>query len=165
VIISVLSVTLGHTECHGDVGSLQGFPCTLGAHGNAVFSGNDNYTCLNSTNCGNALAHEVKISGAVQYVDFAAAEVDGCNRSRNGNLTLDLLSVIVADGITIRDFTHTVNGTGAEKHTFSETGFATIAVTKQADVANVFGFVSLGICFVYSCIRYYAKIFSTLDSL
>ena len=141
-VIAVLLIALGDAESNGDVGGLQVFPCPLSADRQPVLGGAEDDAGFGGADGSQGLAHKVKEAGAVQHVDLAAAEINGGYSGGNGDLALDFLRVIVADGVAVADLTHAVDSAGAEQHALSKAGLAAVAMAQQADVADVFGFVA-----------------------
>jgi hypothetical protein len=142
VIIAVLLVQLGDVEHGGLLGGLQIFPAALCADGQAVLGGADYESGLGGADGAQHLAHEVLIAGAVQNVYFAAAEFDGSERGGNGDLALDLLGVVIADGVAVGDLALAVDRADREQHALGKTGLAAVSVAHQGDVADVFGVVA-----------------------
>ena len=142
VVVAVLFIDLGDVEHCGNACCLEIFPASLRADGDAVLGRAEDDAGLNNADSGENVADEVEIAGAVKNVDLAAAEVYGGDGGRDGDLALDLFSVIVADGASVGDLAHTVDSAGREQHALSKAGLTAVAVTHEADVANVFGFVA-----------------------
>ena len=142
VIVAVLFVYLRDVEHCGNAGRLKIFPASLRTDGNAVLGRAEDDAGLNNADSGENVADEVEIAGAVKNIDLAAAEAYGSDGSRDGNLALDLFSVIVADGIAVGDLAHTVDSAGRKQHAFGKAGLTAVAVTHEADVADVFCFVA-----------------------
>ena len=142
VEITMLLIELGDVEHCGNIGSLQILPAALCADGDAVLCRAEDNAGISDTDGGEDIADKVEVSRAVKYVDLAAAEVDGCNCSRDSNLTLDLFCVVVTDGVAVGHLALTVDSAGSEQHAFSKAGLAAVAVTHKANVTDVLGFVA-----------------------
>ena len=142
VEIAVLFVDLGDVEHCGNACGLEVFPASFRSNGDAVLSRAEDDAGLNNADSGENVADEVKVTRAVENIDLAAAEVYGSDGSCNCDLTLDFFGVIVADGISVGDLAHTVDSAGREQHALSKAGLTAVAVTHEADVADVFGFVA-----------------------
>ena len=138
----MLFVDLGDVEHCGNACSLEVFPASFRSNGDAVLSRAEDDAGLNNADSGENVADEVKVTRAVENIDLAAAEVYGSDGSCNCDLTLDFFGVIVADGVAVGDLAHTVDSAGREQHALSKAGLTAVAVTHEADVADVFGFVA-----------------------
>ena len=82
-------------------------------------------------------AGEVEKARSIYNIDDISFKLDGCERCGNGNLTLNLLRVIVADGGAVRNLAKAVCATGKEEQALSERCFAVSTVSKQANVADL----------------------------
>lgn len=142
VEITVLLVELGDVEHCGDIGSLQILPAALSTDGNAVLCRAEDNAGICDTDCGEDIADKVEVPRAVKHIDLAAAEIDGCNCSRDSDLALDLFCVVVTDGVAVGHLALTVDSAGSEQHAFGKAGLAAVAVTYKANVTDVFGFVA-----------------------
>ena len=139
-VVAVLLVALGHHKQGGQLGGLQVFPGTLGAHGDAVLGGDQDGAGFHGPQGAEHFAHKVKVTRAVQHVDLRPTEVHRRETGGNGDLALDLFGVVVADGVAVADLAQTVGAAGDEEHALGKAGLAAVAVAQKADVANVFGF-------------------------
>ena len=138
----MLLVQLGDVENRGNASGLQILPAALCADGDAVLCRAEDNAGLDHADGGEHIAGKVKIAGAVEHIDLAAAEINGRDGGGDCDLALDLFSVIVADGVAVGDLAHTVDSAGAEQHAFGKAGLTAVAVTYEADVADVLGFVA-----------------------
>jgi len=167
-IVAVFFASLGDAENGGHIGSLEQLPVALCADRNAVLGSDQNDTGLNSANSGSDVACEVEITGAIQNIDLAAAELNGSNGGGDGYLALDLFGIIVADGVSIGYLALTVNGTGDKQHALCKGGFTAVAVAQKADIADFIGFVA-HLDFLSLCSKFVASIkkcfFVTTDKL
>ena len=142
VKIAVLLVQLGDVENRGNASGLQILPAALCADGDAVFRRAEDNSGFDDADGGENFAGKVKVAGAVEHIDLAAAEINGRDGGGDCDLALDLFSVIVADGVAVSDLAHTVDSAGAEQHALGKAGLTAVAVTYEADVADVLGFVA-----------------------
>ena len=102
VEVAVLLVDFGDIEHGGLAGGLERFPAALGADGDAVLGTAEDHADLCRAQRAGDLTGEVKEAGAVENVDLAAAEIHRSDAGGNGDLTLDLFGVVVADGVAVR---------------------------------------------------------------
>ena len=135
--VGVLIVLLGHVHDAGLALLLQILPAALGAHTESILGGTHQYAHLGGPDAGLHLAGKVKVAGGVQNVDLDAIVGHRGHGQRNGNLALNLLRVIIANGVSIRGLAQTVGHAGDIQNTLHERGLAAAAVSQQADVANV----------------------------
>ena len=54
----------------------------------------------------------------------------------NGNITADLLGVVVTDGVAVGVLAHPVDGTGHIQQALCQGGLTASAVAQQADITN-----------------------------
>ena len=149
-VVAVLLVALGDAEHNGQVRGLEIFPGALHADSDPVLGGADDNARLNGAKGAEHVSHKVKKAGAVQNVYLAAVEAHRGYGGGDADLTLDLLGVIIADGVSVADLSLAVKGAGGKQHALRKAGLAAVAMAHQADVANVFGFhLLLPLCQVY----------------
>jgi len=117
----------------------QQLPAALHTHGQAVLGGTHQHGALGSTDGGNGLAGEIKVAGSVHDVDADVLIFDRGKGQRNRDLALDLLGVVVADGVAVGGTAQTIRSLGHEEHLLGQSRLAGATVTQQADVANVIG--------------------------
>ena len=83
------------------------------------------------------LAGEVEAARGVQHIDLAALELYRSHSQGDGNLALDLLGVVVADGVAVGGLTHAVDGLGHVQQALSQGGLAAAAMSDEGHVADV----------------------------
>ena len=117
----------------------QQLPAALHTHGQAVLGGTHQHGALGGTNGGNSLTGEIKVAGSVHDVDTDVLIFDRGKGQRNRDLALDLLGIVVADGVAVGGTAQTIRSLGHEEHLLGQSRLAGATVTQQADVANVIG--------------------------
>ena len=117
----------------------QHLPGALHTHGQAVLGGAHQHGALGGTDGGNSLAGEIKVAGSVHDVDADVLIFDRGKGQGNRDLALDLLGVVVADGVAVGGTAQTISPLGHEEHLLGQRRLAGATVTQQADVANVIG--------------------------
>ncbi len=90
------------------------------------------------------LDREVDVSRGVNDVDLVAIPLSGRRGRRNRDAALALLGHPVHDGGAFVDFTNLVGTAGVVKDPLSRRGLASVDVSNDADVTNVFYRVSTG---------------------
>ena len=144
-VVAVLLVALGNGEHNRQLCILKVVPVALCANGNglgSVLGGGDDHAALHCAQCAENIAHEVKVTGAVQNVNLCTVVVYGCDGGGDSYLAAGFFCVVVADGGAVSYLAHTVDSAGAEKHALCKAGLTVVAVANKADVANVLGFVA-----------------------
>ena len=137
VIVGVLLVGLGDIDKAGHVPLLTVFPRLLQAHGDAVLGGADDDGGIGGPQGLHHLAGEVEGARGIQHIDLTALELQGSHRHGDGDLTLDLLGIIITNRISVRSLAHAVDGAGHIKQTLCQSGLAASTVAQQTDIANV----------------------------
>ena len=137
VVVGVVLVHLGDVDKAGHIPLLAVLPRLLQANGQAVLGGADDDGGIGGPQGGHSLAGEVEAARSVQDIDLAALIFHGSHRGGDGDLTLGLLGVVVADSVAVYGAAHTVDGAGEEQHALCQGGLAVSAVTQQTDVADV----------------------------
>ena len=137
VVVAVVLIGAGD-EDHAGLGA-QHLPGALGADAEAVLGAADQQGALGGTDAGECLTRKVKVARSVQKIDLHVLVLDGSHGEGDGYAALDLLGVVVADGVAVGDTAHAVDGAGGEEHALSQSGLAAAAVAQQADVADGLG--------------------------
>ena len=140
--IAVILVGLGDVEQAGDVLALEVFPAALRADGDAVLRGAEDHAGLSRAHGAHHVARKVEKARAIEDVDLAAAEIDRRDAGRDRDLALDLLGIVVTDGVAVGSFALTVDRAGQVQHALGERGLAAAAMSEQAHVTDVLGFVA-----------------------
>ena len=144
VVVGVVLVHLGDVDEPGHVPLFAVLPGLLKAHGDAVLGRAHQNGGVGSPQGLYHSAGEVEGAGGVQQVDLHILVFQGDHGGGDGNITADLLGVVVADGVAVGVLAHAVDGAGHVKQTLSQGGLAAAAVPEQTDVAD-------GIDGVHSC--------------
>ena len=137
VIIAVLLIRLGDVYKAGHIPLFAVFPCLLQANGNAVLGRADNHGGVGGPQGLHHFTGKIKSTRGIQNIDPAALVLQRRNGGGDGNLTLDLFGIIVADGISVRHAAHAVNGAGDVNQTFGQGGLPAAAMSQQADIPDV----------------------------
>jgi len=137
VIVGVLLVRLGDIDKTGHIPLFAVLPGLLQAHADPVLGGADNDSRIGHGQRLHHLAGKVKAARGVQHVDFTALVLQGGHCGGDGNLALDLLRVIVADGVPVRSLPHPVDGAGHIEQALCQRGLAASSVAQQADVSDI----------------------------
>ena len=88
-------------------------------------------------------------SGSIEEIDLGFFPLDGGNGSGDGELALDLLLVMVGDGIPFIDARQAVGRPGRKKQPGHYGSFSAMAVSCNADVSDVLCLVDL-----HGCLRF-----------
>ena len=135
-VIGLLLVDLGDIEEGGQLALLDFLPRLFGADGAAVLGRDDDDAGVGGAQRTHDLALKIEITRGVDQVDDVALELDGRQRKLDGDLTLDLLGVKVADGVAVGCIAQTVGAAGHVKHALHQRCLAVAAVAEQADVSD-----------------------------
>ena len=135
--VGVLFVLLGDVDDAGLLLVLQILPAALRAHAEPVLGGAHQHAHLGGPDAGLHLAGEVKVARRVQHVDLHALVVDGGHGQGDGDLALDFLRIVIANGVAVRGLAQAVGDAGDVQHALHQGGFPAAAVAQQADIANV----------------------------
>ena len=135
--VGVFLVLLGDVDDAGLLLLLEVLPATLRAHAEPVLGRAHQNAHLGGPDAGLHLAGKVEVARGVQHVDLHPVVQHGGHGQGDGNLALDLLRVVIANGIAVRRLAQAVGNAGDIQHALHQGGFPAAAVTKQADVANV----------------------------
>ena len=134
----VVGVGLLHAVNEHHAGLLaQHLPCTLHAHGQTVLGVAHDNGALGGADGADSLAGEIKVTGGVHDIDLLALVHHGRERQGDGDLTLDLLGIVVTGGVAVGGLAQTVRPLGHKQHLLSQRGFTGASVTQQGDIANV----------------------------
>ena len=137
VVVGVLFVSLGDIDKTGHIPLFTVLPGLLQAHADPVLGGADDDGRISHGQSLHHLAGEVKAARGVQHVDLTALVLQRGHCGGDGNLALDLLRVIVADGVPVRSLPHPVDGAGHIEQALCQRGLAASSVAQQADVADI----------------------------
>ena len=146
VVVGVLLVGLGDIDETGHIPLFAVLPRLLQAHADAVLGGADDDGRVGHGEGLHHIAGKVKGAGGVQNVDLTALVLQRGHRGGDGNLTFDLLRIIVAHGVSVRGFAHAVDGAGHIEQALRQSGLAAPAVAQKADIADVLYRIAHG-CF------------------
>ena len=135
--VRMLLVELRNIEHCGQTGVGQGFPALLGADGDAGLRGQADQAGIRNAQGLYDLRSKVKVAGVVQYVELAAAEFDGDDRSLDGVLSLLLFVIKVRNGRAVGALAETGDRFGHIKHALAQGGLAVAAVAQQSKVADI----------------------------
>ena len=86
--------------------------------------GTHQHGALGSTDGRNGLAGEIKVAGSVHDVDADVLIFDRGKGQRNRDLALDLLGVVVADGVAVGGTAQTIRSLGHEEHLLGQSRLA-----------------------------------------
>ena len=137
VVIAVVLIGLGDIQEAGHIALFAVLPRLLQANGHAVLGRADNDGGVGGTQCLHHLTGKVKCTRGIQHIDAAALVLQGRHGGGKGNLTLDLLGVVIAHGISVGHTAHAVDGAGYIQQALRQGGLTVSAVTQQTDVADV----------------------------
>ena len=137
VVVAVVLIRLGDVYKAGHIPLFAVFPCLFQAHGNAVLGGADDDGGVGGPQGLHHLTGKVKRARRIQHIDAAALVLQGRHSGGDGDLTLRLLRIIIADGISISAAAHPVDGAGHIQKTLCQGGLAAATVAQQTDVTNV----------------------------
>ena len=112
VVVGVILVHLGDVDKSGHIALFAVFPCLLKAHGDAVLGGAHQNGSVGSTEGLHDGAGEVKGTGSVQNVNLDVLVNQRHHGGGDGNMTLDLLGVVIANGVAVGILADPVDGTG-----------------------------------------------------
>ena len=129
-------VYLGDVDKPGHIPLLAVVPGLFKADGNAVLGGKHQDGGISCPEGFHDCTGEVKAAWGIQNVDFGIVVLYGNDRSGNGNITADLLGVVVTDGVSVGVLAHPVDGTGHIQKAFCQSGLAAAAVAQKADITN-----------------------------
>ncbi len=135
--VGVLLVLLGYVHDAGLVLALEVLPAPLRAHAEPVLGGAHQHPDFGGPDAGLHLAGEVKVARGIQDVDLHAVIDHRRHGQGDGNLALDLLGVVIANGVAVRRLAQAVGNAGEIQHALHQGGLSAAAVAQQADVANV----------------------------
>ena len=137
VVVAVVLVGFGDVDKAGHIPLFAVFPCLFQAHGDPVLGGADDHGGVGGPQGLHHLAGKVERARRIQHIDAAALVLQGRHSGGDGDLTLRLLRIIIADGISIGAAAHPVNGAGHIQKTLCQSGLAAATVAQQTDVTDV----------------------------
>ena len=88
-------------------------------------------------------AGKIEVAGNVDEVDFGVLILQGRQRRRNGNLTANLLRIVVGRRGAVFYAALTINDACRVKKSFDQRGLAFAAVSQHGDIADVFSLIIL----------------------
>ena len=121
------------------------FPCFFRSHFHAGFPGYDDDSCIRHADRFFYLSDKVKISRSIQDVDLCLLPLDRYQCSADRKFTFLLLFIKIADRISVRNFSHTIRGSGHVGHCLYQTGLSASAMSQQDYVSNFIRSVNLHI--------------------
>ena len=139
VEVDVVLVHFGDVDDAGQPALVQQPPGPLGAHGKAALGGAHQHPRVGHGQALGHLAGEVEVAGGVQHVDLAAVVLHGGHGGGDGDLALDLLGVVIANGVAVGGLAQTVDDTGHAQKALNQGGLAVAAMAQQADIADIMG--------------------------
>ena len=143
IVVGVILVYLGNVDETGHVTIFTVFPCLLKADGNAVLGRANKDRCVSGAEAFHHSTGEIECTGSVDQVDLNTLVLQRHNGCGNGDITLDLLGIIIANGVAVGIFADTVNDTGHVEKTFCQSSFAAAAMAQQANVTDRIGCVHM----------------------
>ena len=147
--VAVVDVGVVHAadiEHAGEIPALAQIPCLLSADLHACLSGDHDQ---GRVGCTDGLLHftdEIEETRSVQDIDLRVLPLDRNDCGRDGKLSLDLLLVVIADGIPVSDCAHTAGQAGQMRHGLCQSSLAGTAVAKYCYVADAVSFVNVHKC-------------------
>ncbi len=132
----IVIVHLGHEEHARDISLLAELPCLLGADLDAVLAGDDDDRRIRDADSLLDLADEIEVAGRVKDVDLAFIPLYRYDRAADGEFSLLLFRVVVADGIAVGNLSHSGSKACQISHGFREGCFACAPMTKQNDISD-----------------------------
>ncbi len=136
VVVGVVLVHLGDVDESGHIPLLAVFPGLLKAYGDAVLGGAHQNSGISGPEGLHNSAGEVKSAGGVQHVNLHIFVFQRHHGGGDGDVTLDLLGIVIANGVAVGILADPVNGTGHVKQTFGKGGLTAAAMTQQTDIAD-----------------------------
>ena len=137
VVVGVFLIGLRDIDKTGHIPLFAVFPGLLQAHGDAVLGGADDDGGVGHGEGLHHFAGEVKSAGSIQHIDLTSLVLQRSHRGGDGDLTLDLLLIVIAYGISVGTLAHAVDGAGHIQQALDQSGLTASTVTQQADVADV----------------------------
>ena len=137
VIIHIVLVHFGDVDDAGHFPLGQIFPGPFRADGQAALGRAHQDTRVRYGQALGHLAGEVEIARRVQHVDLAAVIFYGGDSGGNRDLPLDLLRIIVTDGVPLRGPAHAVAAAGQGEKALDEGGLSVTTMAQQADISDV----------------------------
>lgn len=117
-------------------------PRLFRAHGDAADGADQNRGGFHHAQGAHHLAHEIKIAGHVDDVEHLLVPVNRRNGRADGDFSLDLLRVVVGNGVAVLDTTLAVDRSGSEQQCLHQRGFSFAAMSHEGDVADVLGLIA-----------------------
>ena len=136
VVVGVVLVHLGDVDEPGHIPLFAVFPGLLEAYGDAVLGRayqNRRIGCTQGLHHG---AGEIEAARGIQQVNLGVLIFQRHHGGGDGNMTADLLGIVVANGVAVGVLADTVDGTGHVKQALGQGRFAAAAVAQQTDVAD-----------------------------
>ena len=137
VVVAVVLVGLGDIEHPGHGPVLTVLPGLLGAHAHAALGRADNNGRAGDLQALKDLAHKVEVARSVNDIDFAALILHRGHGEGDGNLALNLLGVIITNGVAVSGTSQPIGSAGQIQHTLCQGGLSVSTVAQQADIADV----------------------------
>ena len=113
------------------------FPDRVGPDADAVVGVDDHQGEVTDAQRAEAFADEIRVTGAVDHVEFLVEPFEVEERGGHGNLTVLFAVVIIGNGAAGGDGAHPVDDAGAGKHGFAEHGFSRGGVSHDCEVSNL----------------------------
>ena len=139
----MVHVHLGHEDHSRQLVLIAELPGLLGAYLHACLSGYDDDRRVRRGHSLLRLAYKVEIARGVQKVDLAALPDDRNHRCGNGEFSLNLFLIIIADRVPVSHLADTGSQPGHIRHRFHQTGLAAPTVAQKNYIANLVSCVNV----------------------
>ena len=135
--VGVFAIHLVHDHHAGLIGLFAHVHGLFNAYHGAGYGAHDYKGGIRQGHCGADFAIEIEEAGGIDNVDLGVLPLKGSEGGVDGNGTLDLLRIVIANGVAVAGLAHAVDGAGHIKQTLCQSGLAASAVAQQTDIANV----------------------------
>ena len=117
------------------------FPNRIGAGAHAVIRMDGNERKVTNPQCPQALADKIRIPRAIEDIEFLSEPFQVHQRSRNRNLPMLFVVVVIRNRGPGGNAAHAVNHPCCLQHRFAEHGFAGGSMADNCEITNVPWFV------------------------
>ena len=136
VKIHIVFVHLRDVDQPGHLPLIEQLPGPLGAHRQAALGRAHQNTGVGHRQALHHFTGKIEVTGGVQHVDLTTVIFHRNHRGGDGDLTLDFLGIVVADGVAVGGLTQTVDDAGRTQEALHQSGLSVTTVTQQTDVSN-----------------------------
>ena len=114
----------------------QTLPGLFGTDRGAVLGRDDDNAAVSHTQSLGNFALEVKVTGSVDEVQNIIFIFHGSQAGLDRDLTLDLLGIVVTDGVALSNLAQAVDTAGTIQQALDQRSLTLATVTQQANVTN-----------------------------